>query len=92
MMLFKFMAPSPFRFIYAMARLAWARLRGYETLATTEEAEARLENCYDCPFFSEKGQCLHCGCFVEAKALLLTEQCPIKKWLRVWRKKARKKA
>ena len=78
---------TPFRALAASLRLAWARLRGYETLATDAETEDRLDICYRCEEYTESGQCRVCTCFVDAKTMLLTEQCPKRKWFRVWRKR-----
>lgn len=82
----------PFKFLMAMARVAWAKARGYRTLATEEEAEDRLDICLDCPFLAPESnyRCKICTCFVEAKVLLTTEECPKKKWLAIWSKKIRK--
>lgn len=77
---------TPFRALVASLRLVWARWRGYETLATDAEAEDRRDICHECEEFVE-GQCAVCTCYVDAKTMLLTEQCPKNKWFRVWRKR-----
>jgi len=80
--------PNPFQFAYAMLRLAWARARGYETIVTPEEHEARQSVCYGCPFLDpDFGQCGVCGCDVDAKTLLTTEECPKGFWRSIWRKR-----
>ncbi len=72
-------------FIKAMLLLRWAKFFGYGIIASLEEQIDRLDECVDCPQFKE-GQCLRCGCLVQAKIMLTTEQCPDKRWLRIWRK------
>jgi uncharacterized protein DUF6171 len=79
---------TPFRVIVAHLRLAWARWFGYEIMATDAEAEDRLDICWQCEEYDEGGQCKVCTCFVDAKTMLLTEQCPKRKWFRIWRKKS----
>lgn len=83
-MLFKL--SSPFRLAAAFFRTWWANLRGYDTLANFREWDYRLDKCINCEFRVEN-QCSICTCDVNAKTLLLMEQCPKKKWLRIWRKK-----
>ena len=76
----------PFTFVAAMCRTGWARLRGYEVLATRTEQEIRELICDGCPFFDGE-QCEVCGCLIMAKTALATEKCPKGKWPRIWRKK-----
>ena len=80
--------PNPFRFLAAVFFSLWGRLRGYEILATHAETQERLGECHECEFLVPgwESQCRICTCFVDAKAMLLLEQCPKKKWLRIWRK------
>jgi hypothetical protein len=70
-------------FIYAVKRflLAWVRTRRTQFL-TPEQTQARLRVCEEpCPFFSPRFRsCCRCGCFVDTKAMLRTEDCPVKKW------------
>jgi hypothetical protein len=75
-----------FTFIKAMVLLKWARLRGYRTICTPREEATRYTICKPCPQFQD-GQCRRCGCLVEAKTMLTTEQCPDKRWLRIWAKR-----
>jgi hypothetical protein len=83
--------PNPFRFVLAMARTAWARLRGYEMLVNEAEEFARWNICRRCPHRIVGpeligDQCGKCTCLLDAKVLLAMEECPIKKWKRVWRR------
>jgi hypothetical protein len=80
----------PFTFLAAIAVAAWARVRGYEVLATTEAQSEREAVCDVCEFFDGE-QCLVCGCLVQAKTALNTEQCPKKKWSRIWIARKRQK-
>ena len=75
------------KFIKSMFLLKWARLTGRATLASSKEQQVRLDECLKCPQF-EDGNCRRCGCLVYAKIMLTTEQCPDKRWLRIWRKRA----
>lgn len=78
--------PNPLRGFVAVLQVLWYRMRGYEILADPATALARRETCYDCEFHYD-GQCQICTCHIGAKTVLLPEQCPRKKWLRVKRKK-----
>lgn len=80
--------PNVFRFIASLCFDLWGRLRGFEFLATTAETQARLKECHKCEFLVPgwEPQCRICTCFIDAKTMLALEQCPKKKWLRIWRK------
>jgi hypothetical protein len=73
----------PFSFLAAMARSAWARVRGYEIFADGETVMDRQDQCVKCEFFDGE-QCSVCGCLIAAKTVLALEQCPKKKWPRIW--------
>lgn len=75
-----------FNFFMAWARNRYARLRGYDTIANSDEQLARNVSCASCPEY-EYGSCRICKCITLAKTMLTTEQCPKKRWLRIWRKK-----
>lgn len=83
--------PNPFLFVAAMCRTGYARLRGYQILVTPLEAEERYLTCCGCPFLKRndwvEDQCSICSCFVDSKVLLAMEECPKKKWLRVWKRR-----
>lgn len=79
--------PNPFRFMLSVARTTWAKLRGYEILATPGERDERLDQCDWCDELSQSQQCRVCSCFVLAKAALALESCPKKKWRAIWRRK-----
>ncbi len=71
----------------AMLRLLWWKLRGFDTLVTPDEQESRKALCYPCFFYDvERDECRVCGCPIEAKTPLASEECPKKKWVAVWRK------
>lgn len=78
--------PNPFRFAWAMIVSAYGRLWGYQILADEDVAEDRLDICEECPFRRGE-QCGICSCWLEAKVRLNLEQCPKKKWTRLWIKK-----
>lgn len=78
---------SPFRFVVACARVAYAKLFGYQVVTPIEQWDARLDECMNCEeLVEETNQCAICTCDIDAKASLALEQCPKKKWLRVWKK------
>lgn len=80
--------PNPFRFLSSVFFSLWGRFRGYQILATDTEAAARIETCWKCEHLEQgwEPQCRLCTCFIDAKAMLLLEQCPKKKWLRIYKK------
>lgn len=79
---------SPFRLLAALARATYARLFGYRVLAPVEIWDKRLDECMNCDELDVSSQqCLICTCLVDVKASLALEQCPKKKWKRVWVKK-----
>lgn len=79
---------TPFQFIAALARTFFANALGYQALAPVEVWEKRLEQCMNCEeLIEETQQCAVCTCFIDAKTSLALEQCPKKKWLRVWKKR-----
>lgn len=82
-----FRLDSIFRAAATSWRLAYARFRGYETLATEDEAEDRLSICNRCEELTGDRQCRICTCYVGFKSMLTTEKCPKDKWWRIWRKK-----
>jgi len=46
-----------------------------------DKAKERLEICKNCEHYvHETTQCLKCLCFMEAKTLLPSSECPIEKW------------
>lgn len=44
-----------------------------------EKVKKRLDVCLSCPFLNGN-RCRACGCFIELKAALASEDCPKKKW------------
>lgn len=83
------MLPNPFRFLGAVFRTAWAKLRGYEILADGPERTKRQCCCRRlCShYLKESDQCAVCSCFVFAKTMLAVERCPVGWWRPVWKKK-----
>ena len=51
-------------------------------LVTQEQQAARLEVCKGCQEYSGL-QCRQCGCVASLKAMLGTEDCPLKKWPKI---------
>ena len=46
-----------------------------------EVSERRLDFCRACEHYDKTfHKCLKCGCFMEAKTLLMAAECPIGKW------------
>jgi hypothetical protein len=48
-------------------------------VASREEYNARMKTCASCDQF-DKLRCYLCGCFIDAKAWLPQEKCPLGKW------------
>lgn len=79
---------APFRFLVAMIRREWWRIRGYEVLTPIGAQMTRLEICGNCIFLDpDKGVCKVCGCDVDAKTALASEACPKRKWPRIKQKR-----
>lgn len=79
---------TPFLFLAALARTGFAKLFGYQVLAPWDVRLVRLDECMECEeLVEETQQCAVCTCFVDAKVSLALEQCPKKKWKRIWIKK-----
>lgn len=79
---------SPFRLIAAVARASYAKLFGYQVMAPVDIWDGRLDECMNCDQLDVSNQqCQICTCNIDAKASLALEQCPLKKWKRVWLKK-----
>lgn len=83
-----FKISSPFQLIAASTRAVFAHIFGYQALTPVEVLDARLDQCMNCEeLVEETQQCAVCTCFVDAKVSLALEQCPKKKWKRIWIKK-----
>jgi hypothetical protein len=74
------------KFLAAWGRYWWARLRGYEVLASPELQSVRYNRCQRCEHNSED-VCALCGCLIYGKIALNTEECPARKWRRMKVKK-----
>lgn len=72
-----------FRFISAMVRNRWAKLRGYEIFTPADELSTRNAICEAC-VYNVDGVCDVCHCLILAKTSLATESCPKKFWKSVW--------
>jgi hypothetical protein len=67
--------------VKAACRVVRAKVRGESVLLDQASVDARLAACRKCPKYdAAAGQCLVCTCFVELKAQLATEKCPLHKW------------
>ncbi len=50
-------------------------------LTNRDQVITRLKICQNCPYLlKQTNSCLVCGCFVEYKAKLKTEDCPKHNW------------
>lgn len=77
-------------FFKAWARVQWAKVRGYEVLASPFVAQVRFDGgCRDCPLF-DGAQCTICHCLAQAKVMIASERCPIGTWGPVWIKRKRR--
>lgn len=50
-------------------------------ISPQELTESRLMICRACEFF-QKNRCTKCGCFMKAKASMVTAKCPLGKWVK----------
>lgn len=70
----------------AIFRAVRALSQGQPVRSPEQTLEARLAVCRDCLDSTPRSadvkhrRCVHCGCFVFAKAKLITEACPRAKW------------
>lgn len=74
-----------FHFFAAIVRMKWAHLRGYVVVASPAMRALRKDLCDLCPE-NRDGECRKCGCFIEAKVSVNTEECPRGYWDRIWTK------
>lgn len=73
--------PNLFNAASSLLRLIRALFRREPVLVAQEVLDERLETCYACKRFEANDrQCLECTCFIDLKAQLDTETCPLKKW------------
>lgn len=63
----------------AVARVMAAGARGEAALVGRDEKQTRREVCGLCPA-NVGGRCADCGCWIRAKSLLATEDCPRALW------------
>ena len=55
--------------------------RGERITVAKDVSEKRLEICLECPkYIKSQSRCSLCGCYIKAKAKMLSEACPIGKW------------
>lgn len=76
--------PNPLTALRAAVRAVKAALSGEEILAPDKVVTDRTATCEGCPFFDpDFRQCNSCGCMVDLKVQLATEECPEGRWGRV---------
>jgi hypothetical protein len=68
-------------FIDAFLRVQLWKWRGYEVLADPARQGIRFLYCQHCDAYKD-GMCVDCGCLVQAKISLNSEECPRKYWPR----------
>lgn len=56
-------------------------VRAGAPVSPQELTQQRLEVCRACEFF-QNDRCAKCGCFMKAKANMVTAKCPLGKWLK----------
>lgn len=77
-----------FKFAVAFCRSWWGKHRGYEIMTPQANFFYRQRLCLTCPWRVED-ECSVCGCLWLSKAMLSLEECPKKRWYRVWTKRRR---
>lgn len=79
--------PNPIKFLQSIWFSVLWKLRGYAVLASDETTDYRQGICHFCPHYDEDSdQCRLCTCFIPAKTALNAEQCPQRRWVRVYQK------
>lgn len=74
-------APNVKNAVKSACRVVKAVVRRERLLLDEETVRQRLAACSECPKFDKVDrQCLACTCFVDLKAQLATEKCPLHKW------------
>ena len=80
-------APSMLRrgrnFAGAVVRIGKAAINGDTIFCPDFDSEQRIRMCESCDMFRASDRiCTHndCGCFIDKKARLSTERCPMAKW------------
>lgn len=73
-------------FARALGRLIWALVTRQPVFVSADEAAARLNTCETkCQHFDTVDRkCQLCQCYVDAKSLFATEDCPKKLWPRIY--------
>jgi hypothetical protein len=75
------------RLLGAAVRAWYWSFRNWNVFVDDQIYLDRKVECLNCEFYDEKHcQCKICTCFIEAKTMLASEQCPKRKWLRVKQK------
>ncbi len=69
------LAAAPFRFAAALWRSSVYLAKGRPVIAPESVRRERMANCIGCPH-NEHGLCLKCGCLIDAKVMLSSEECP----------------
>lgn len=74
-------APNVKNAVKSACRVVKATVQGKRLLLDEETIQQRLKICKDCPKLDPTSrQCGACTCFVDLKAQLATEKCPLHKW------------
>lgn len=73
--------PNPFRAVAAVFRAIRKIWTGEDLFVEESKFQRRKEWCEKCQFFYRVDrQCSKCSCFVDVKARLTSEKCPLDKW------------
>lgn len=59
---------------------SWVAPHIKKYIATHMIHTARIQTCEKCDCMNKLKICTECGCFLPAKTLLKSEQCPLGKW------------
>ena len=55
-------------------------LKSGKIKTSSEMFKDRMEVCLGCDKLTDDFRCSQCGCFIKAKAQLLSQDCPLRKW------------
>lgn len=73
--------PNPFRAVAAVFRALRKLWTGEDLFVSEEKFQLRKVWCEGCSeFYTSDRQCRKCSCFVDVKARLTSEKCPLDKW------------
>lgn len=63
----------------ALAKAVWQLLLFRSPFVSARTLAIRIDTCHNCEFRAGMS-CTICGCIIEAKARLKSEQCPVNEW------------